>query len=74
MSKYRKKYSSKEAKDTIEILKISIQNYQEELMFWHTPLILALVWKTEEQCRKEANNEIARIMEKIEYISQFLWK
>ena len=70
--RYRKKYSSEEAKNKIENLKMGLQNCHEELMFWYSPLILALVWKTEEQCRKEADKKMTNIMEEIDYVKQFL--
>ncbi len=74
--KYRKQYTSKEAKDRIEILKCSLVNYQEEVLFaktfWVSPLILALCNQTKEEMINNAFRKIKNINEEIEYCRQFL--
>jgi hypothetical protein len=74
--KYRKQYTSKWAKDKIELLKCSLGNYQEELLFaksrWVSPLILALCNQTKEEMIENAFRKIKNINEEIEYCKQFL--
>lgn len=74
--KYRKQYTSKWAKDRIELLKCSLGNYQEELLFaksrWVSPLILALCNQTKEKMIENAFRKIKNINEEIEYCKQFL--
>jgi hypothetical protein len=75
MATFRKKYTSKEARDQIEIIWIQIQNNLEEIYYWNTrddPLILALVRMTKEECKQQAYKQIEYLEAKRNYIVKFL--
>jgi hypothetical protein len=81
MSKFRKKYSSQEAKQTLDTLYQMFFTNQECIEYWQTQpqtktdkLIQALVGKTTEEMILENEKSNKYILEKIEYVKQFLPK
>jgi len=71
--RYRKKYTSQQARDRIQILKASLNNYIEEIEYWNKDdkLIEALSWKTKNECKEDARKKINSILEEIRYVRKY---
>ena len=70
--KYRKKYTSQGANERLVILRMSAQNYFEEIISPRDPLIEALAHKTRDQILEDAEKKIQNILEEMKYVSQFI--
>ena len=75
--KWRKKYTSEDAKIQIECTLMNMQNYQEEILYAkagkYSPLILAITNNTIESVIENANSKIEYGISKVEYLKQFLY-